>query len=354
MAVSGSIVSGYERESALAKAAMALMAERNIAPTPDNFELFYTYANGTDPVLNRTIDEISTTGRAVSPAEMESLHKRFMRRGDVPEEIDLLASGMRGALAAAQSSLEAAGRDTQAYGATLSAATGELDSERAPDDMRKVMDGLLSATQMMEKRAKTLEDQLQNSSREVDDLKVKLDSVRRESLTDPLTNIANRKSFDTQLKRAIAESRLTNEPVSLLMCDIDHFKQFNDNFGHQTGDQVLRLVAACFTDNVKGQDIPARYGGEEFAVVLPRTALLDAIKVAQKIRLNVQTKRLVKRSTGDVLGTITISIGVAELSSSDVPATLIKRADACLYAAKNAGRNCVIAERDATANSAAA
>jgi diguanylate cyclase len=347
-------VSGYERENALAKAAMEHMAACKVAPTPANFELFYTYANGVNPDLKRTIDEITTTGRAFTAPEMESLHKRFMRRDDMPAEIDQLASGMRGALAAAQSTLEAAGRDTQAYGATLSAATGELGGNNPPGDIRKVMDGLLSATQMMEQRAKTLEDQLQNSSREVDDLKVKLDSVRRESLTDPLTNIANRKSFDMQLKRAISDSRLTGEPMALLMCDIDRFKLFNDNFGHQTGDQVLRLVAACFTDNLKGQDIPARYGGEEFVVVLPKTALKDAVSVAEKIRATVQTKRLIKRSTGDVLGTITISIGVSELSASDVPETLIKRADACLYAAKNAGRNCVIAERDAAANSAAA
>jgi diguanylate cyclase len=170
--------------------------------------------------------------------------------------------------------------------------------------------------------------------------------VRTESLTDPLTQLANRKFFDDTLETAIADARAKNEPLSLMMTDIDHFKNFNDSYGHLTGDQVLRLVAAAVKNNVKGQDTAARYGGEEFAIVLPNTVLRSAMTVADHIRRAVMTKELMKRSTGEHLGRVTISIGVATLHKSDNPQMLIERTDACLYAAKRHGRNRVMSETD--------
>ncbi len=119
---------------------------------------------------------------------------------------------------------------------------------------------------------------------------------------------------------------------------------------------MLRLVAACFSDNVKGRDTAARYGGEEFAVILPETSLANAHLVAEQIRRNVQAKKVVKRSTGETLGAITISLGVASLRPGEHPQDMLRRADQCLYAAKHAGRNKVMAEdsigEDASATAA--
>ena len=134
--------------------------------------------------------------------------------------------------------------------------------------------------------------------------------------------------------------------MSLMLTDIDHFKTFNDSFGHLTGDQVLRLVAMSVKHNVKGKDTAARYGGEEFAVILPNTMLRAAVTVADHIRRAVMAKELMKRSTGENLGRMTISIGVATLRKSDTGQSLIERADTCLYAAKRHGRNRVICETD--------
>jgi diguanylate cyclase len=144
------------------------------------------------------------------------------------------------------------------------------------------------------------------------------------------------------LEKAIAEALETNEAMSLMLTDIDHFKTFNDNFGHLTGDQVLRLVAMSVKHNVKGEDTTARYGGEEFAVILPNTILRAAVTVAEHIRRAVMAKELVKLSTGEHLGRMTISIGVATLRKGDTGQSLIERADTCLYAAKRHGRNRVI------------
>ena len=165
-------------------------------------------------------------------------------------------------------------------------------------------------------------------------------------MTDPLTGIGNRKYFDRAVADAVALAISEGEPLSLLMFDIDHFKSFNDNYGHLTGDQVLRLVAMSLKQTIKGQDITARYGGEEFAVVLPNTALRQALAVADHIRRAVMAKELKKKSTGEILGRVTISVGVSMLRRGDTPDSLIERADACLYAAKRNGRNRVICEAD--------
>jgi diguanylate cyclase (GGDEF)-like protein len=192
-----------------------------------------------------------------------------------------------------------------------------LGGERSPADVRKLVEGLIAATRAMEHRAKSLEGELQASSQQVSELRDKLADVRKESLTDPLTCIANRKAFDEAARSALAAVTDEEEEVALLLCDIDHFKNFNDTWGHQTGDQVLRLVAACLSENVKGRDTAARYGGEEFAVLLRGTSLEAATRVANQIRTTVEHKKLVKKSTGDVLGTITISIGVAQIGRGE-------------------------------------
>jgi diguanylate cyclase len=198
----------------------------------------------------------------------------------------------------------------------------------------------------MEEANQNLELRLSASKQEINQLQENLEVVRTESLTDPLTSLSNRKYFDQALVSAIAEAAADNEAMSLLLTDIDHFKKFNDTYGHLTGDQVLRLVALSVKQNVKGQDIAARYGGEEFVVILPNTVLRSAVTVADHIRRAVMSKELMKRSTGEHLGRVTISVGVATLRRGDSPQTLIGRADACLYAAKRSGRNRVICESD--------
>ena len=119
----------------------------------------------------------------------------------------------------------------------------------------------------MEISNRQLEERLSASKLEINELQENLEAVRIESLTDPLTQLANRKFFDITLEKTIAEAFERNEPLALILTDIDHFKAFNDSFGHLTGDQVLRLVAMSVKHNVKGKDTAARYGGEEFAVI---------------------------------------------------------------------------------------
>ena len=328
----------------MAKAALALMAERDVDPCPENFQLFYAYAAGENPAVSRAVSGLIAQRAPFTPQVLESLRDRYFRSERLDTTMQDIGAEITGAIKGVLDKIAAAERHTEDYGRRLSAASGALDGDHEPAQLQILVKSLLGATQAMEARTRTLEEELQRSSHEVTELRTKLDVVRRESLIDPLTGICNRKAFDSELADAIAQARSDNEPLSLFMCDIDHFKTFNDTWGHQTGDQVLRLVAQCLSENVKGRDTAARYGGEEFVVIVRQAPLKAAMSLADQIRARVEAKWLVKRSTGDTLGRLTISIGVAQLDERDGPADILQRADACLYAAKNSGRNRVVGE----------
>ena len=335
----------HDREQAFAKSAIALMGEANVPATPDNFELFYAYAAGENPGLMQVMRGLIESKKPFTPEQISDLRARCLSGARTAVAMENLGGDMGSLISDVMDRLETASRDTANYKAALTAATGQLGAERSPADLRKLVEGLVAATRAMEQRAKALEGELQISSQQVHELRGKLDDVRKESMTDPLTQIANRKAFDEAVKGALT-GVAENEEVSLLICDIDHFKKFNDSWGHQTGDQVLRLVAACLSENTKGRDTAARYGGEEFAVLLRGTGLSAATMVADQIRETVESKKLVKKSTGDVLGTITISIGVAQFAPGEAVEAVIRRADSCLYGAKSHGRNLVVNQND--------
>ena len=334
-----------DREQALAKTAIALMGECAVIPSPENFELFYAYAAGENPSVTQVIGAMVAAKKPFTADILADLRLRCLSGARAARAMDTVGTSMSQTIDTVLVKLEAAGRHTEAYSSQLSAAGGALDAGQSPADMRELVANLMAATKAMESKTKALESELQKSSEQVTELRGKLDDVRKESLTDPLTGISNRKAFDAAMETAML-ALAEGEHVSLMMCDIDHFKKFNDTWGHQTGDQVLRLVANCLSDNVKGRDTAARYGGEEFGVLLRGTNLADATHVANQIREAVEGRKLVKKSTGDVLGTITISIGVAQFAPGDSIETVIRRADACLYGAKQSGRNVVINQDD--------
>ncbi|WP_421860960.1 GGDEF domain-containing protein [Parvibaculum sp.] len=196
----------------------------------------------------------------------------------------------------------------------------------------------------MEQRSTELEEHLQATKKELNELQENLEKAHSEARTDGLTGLNNRKAFDEALTRELENAAQTGEPLCLAIGDIDHFKKFNDTFGHRTGDQVLRLVASCLKSGALNGHIAARYGGEEFAVIMPATEVASAETIANGVRETVQARELVKRSTGESLGRVTMSLGIAQFQPGDTAASIVERADACLYEAKRNGRNRVIVE----------
>jgi diguanylate cyclase len=343
----------HQRTMAFADIALGQIRALHLPASPRHFEIWYTYATGYSPSLNQMINETLARNGTLSEADIEKLHETYISSNRLTDRIDHVNSQVMGEIEQVMAMIGAAAGNASTYSQNLASVTKSLGIAADEPALRAIVEGLVQATKDMERNNQALEARLSASKQEVNQLQENLEAVRTESLTDPLTTLANRKYFDQALTKAIAEARDNEQPLALLMSDIDHFKRFNDTYGHLTGDQVLRLVATSMKQNVKGQDIAARYGGEEFVIVLPNTRLQHAVTLADQIRCAVMTKELKKRSTGENLGRVTISIGTAALRASDTPQMLIERADTCLYAAKRAGRNCVVSEDHASAGAAA-
>ncbi len=336
----------HERTMAFADIAFGQIKALRQEASPRNYEIWYTYATGYSPSLNQKINETLAQSGTLSDADLEQIYETYLSPTRLNDRIDKVGEQVMGEIEQVMAMVDAAVGTATSYSESLADVTQQLGQSKDREGLRSIVESLVQTAKEMEQSNQKLEARLTASKQEINVLQENLEVVRTESLTDPLTQLANRKYFDTTLERAIVDSRAKNEALTLLLTDIDHFKNFNDSFGHLTGDQVLRLVAMSLKQNVKGQDTAARYGGEEFAVVLPNTVLRSAITVADHIRRAVMTKELMKRSTGEHLGRVTISIGVATLHKGDTVQSLIERADTCLYAAKRHGRNRVICETD--------
>ncbi len=337
---------------AIAARAFELMTEHGIAPLPRNFEIWFAYASETNPDLTIAINAIIDRQQAFTDEISADLYEQFYGISAMGDMMGEVGERMRAQLDDVVDFVTRSAKDTSDYGETLSGMTGQLSSlSDGTGSDTTIMDQLLAATRKMASRTKELESKLQSSSHEISQLRNTLDSVRIQSVTDPLTGLANRRRFDEALVQALETSA---QGLCLLMCDVDHFKKINDTYGHQTGDQILKLVAQCLKKVARDDDITARYGGEEFALILPGTTVKNALAVAERARRSVEAVRIVKRSTGEALGPVTISIGLATAQPEDTPVSLIERADACLYAAKQTGRNRVMSENEPSANRAAA
>ncbi|MBC9881623.1 GGDEF domain-containing protein [Bradyrhizobium sp. INPA01-394B] len=337
-----------EHERTLAFAEVALGQIRSLKQTaiPRNYEIWYVYATGYNAPLNKIINETLARNGKLSEADLEQIYDTYLSHIKTTDRIDKVGARVIGEIDDVMKVLSDALGMTGSYDASLAGATENLSSAKSAAQIQAIVEALLRSTGEMRETNKALEDRLTLSKNEISNLQLSLEAIRAESLTDPLTGLGNRKYFDRMIGMAVQSALASGEPLSLLLFDIDHFKSFNDSYGHLTGDQVLRLVGLSLKQTIKGQDITARYGGEEFAVVLPNTGIRQALTVADHIRRAVMAKELKKKSTGEILGRVTISVGVSLLKEGDDTDALIERADACLYAAKRNGRNRVICEVD--------
>lgn len=167
------------------------------------------------------------------------------------------------------------------------------------------------------------------------------ETLQNQSIRDPLTGLFNRRYLEESFNQEILRAQRQQHPIGVIMLDIDHFKQFNDTFGHDAGDYVLRVVAEVLKNSVRGSDIACRYGGEEMTLIMPELSLPAICDRAEAIRTAISQLHL--NHNGQNLNTLTASIGVACFPQhGTTPMAVIKAADGALYRAKANGRNCAI------------
>lgn len=329
----------------LSKQSLNEIAKRKLLPVPENYAIFYHMAVGQDSELLRELENIDKNNVPFTSQTTSYLFKKYViadRNANIVHDAAASANRLLGDVLRAVGQF---GKDTSNYNEGVDGYMTKLAVDIPDENVQKMVKDLLSASAEIRKQGEDLNQKLQQSRAEIEDLKKNLDQVTSESQRDFLTGVFNRKAYDRMLEEQIHEAKSHGKDMCLLMIDIDHFKQFNDKFGHLLGDEVLKIVAKALTDSVRGRDIVARYGGEEFSVVLPDTPLAGAVKVAETIRKAIAARELKRRDNGESYGVITVSIGVSLLRhGSDNTQSLIKRADEALYLSKNRGRNRVTTE----------
>ena len=332
----------YEYARSIAEKAMRSMEEQLVPLTPNNFHVWFNYWLGEPPVLKRAIDIVIGNKRKFDAAINRGLYVNYIGSKASDEAVAYKVSQqLHSVLASAQHFLSTAIDDNRSHMAAISDVADQTD---AGTDPKVLIRGLIDELNKAATRAAKLEVSFQEKQRELDTIRDSLAESEERARTDTLTGLANRRALDEFLRKTQTAAMEKGEPFSALLIDVDHFKRFNDDFGHEVGDQVLKLLAKLLSERLREGDLPARYGGEELAVVLPGAALAAASEVGERIRRAVSEGQITRRSTGEKLPGITVSIGVAQFRNGEPLADLIDRCDRALYLAKRSGRNRVQAE----------
>jgi diguanylate cyclase len=323
----------------LARIALDMMVRHKVWPTPLNYELWLRCAGEPRSPLALEIERMAAAGAPFTDATCEVLAATHLPKSRLTDEIRDAGDQLSRELDTVSRAIQAAHRSSQAYGATLADATSELSEQNDTGSLKTIVSGLSGATRQVEEENRVLQKQLKESTNEVHQLRDHLAQVRRDATTDALTNLANRKAFDAELHHAHQAAARSGACMTLAVLDIDHFKRFNDTWGHQTGDQVLRYVGSVLGRVGAAPRFAARYGGEEFAIIFPGEKAAAVHGMLQDVIQEVASRTLRRRSTNEELGAITVSGGVAELKAGETAHALLERADAALYASKRGGRN---------------
>jgi diguanylate cyclase len=323
----------------LARRALVGMEQHKVWPTPLNYELWLHFVGHPGGALAQEIERLLSSGEAITEEVSEGLAATYLPKARLNEQIRDAGDLLSRELTSVAEAIQKAKLSNEHYGQTLAGAGKSLDDDLDAAALKLTIESLSGATRRVQRENVTLEKKLADSAAEVTRLKEHLEQVRRDATTDALTNLANRKAFDEELGRACAEAVEKGEPLSLAVIDIDHFKNFNDTWGHQTGDQVIRYVSSVIGRMAPPPRFAARYGGEEFAMIFPRERGQEVVDTLEEIRVEVSSRILKRRSTNEDLGAVTVSAGFAEMLPGECVETLLERADAALYASKRTGRN---------------
>jgi diguanylate cyclase len=245
-------------------------------------------------------------------------------------------------------SLQSADSEVSRYEASLDECVEELSDDMSADQFKNMIHALAKSTKRMHEGSTILHAHLDQSREEVKLLKQELQRAKTMAKTDPMTGLTNRAGFKDSMDELRSEHDDKSARHSLMIADIDKFKNVNDSYGHLFGDKIIKFVAIALDSLTRGKDITARFGGEEFVVVLPETGIKGGLAVSESIRKKIQRGRIYNPKTKKEIERITISIGVTEFDIGEDIDAVIERADAALYRAKEGGRNRVeIAELQA-------
>lgn len=332
-------VGTFEDAAERLRRAVPLMVQYKVPVTPINYALWFSYVGDDRPALKSRMDALLKTYGTCPDSVGDALFREHYPEytGDDTRQLSRELEQLVGALSGDVTQL----RDgTESLGETLDACSRQLTAPGTAEGLEALVETLARETSSVRATAGAVGRHLDEAEAEIARLRRELERAKSQALNDALTGLANRRAFDADLAQ-ISRAPAAPGQLCLVLADVDHFKKFNDTFGHALGDQVLKLVASVLNKGASEQISAYRYGGEEFAL-LCMTGPELAGRTADTLRGAIEKLRLKDKKSGAALSHITASFGVAALQPDEAVDALIERADKALYRAKEGGRNQVV------------
>lgn len=325
-----------------------VFAEQAITPSPINYQVWYEYFKGDKPKFRQQMDAILNDPFGFDDRTGRRLFDEYLKDDEPSRDLDRVFKRLLDAMVKKLTSwtekLESQTQELDRYASSLS------EPNIDPEKLKKITDSILHATYDIRNDNLSVQQDLVSTTQEVQTLRQQLIEARAETMRDELTELGNRKAFNIRLDELTEELAEQPEQLHLILMDIDHFKTFNDRYGHLVGDSVLRYFANLMRKQQKPENTLCRYGGEEFAIIMSPTDFEQAKASAEKLRQSLKVAKLKRRGTTEVLPEITASFGIAQYRQGESIENFVQRADDMLYRAKQQGRDQVVTEFDSPNN----
>lgn len=325
------------------KSAFQHIQKHGTPPDPVVYALWYAYASRTPSGVNAAVDQLIASGRALDSFELNEIYREFIADNKEDQAQQAIGDEFEKSLKQVSSLIESGVSQNEQFCSTLQG----LESKPCVSEeqgVSKLLSHLISESQKMADASTKLTQGLKASQAHVARLNAELETVRKQSLTDPLTGVANRRAFENRLQWQVEEARTRRAGFCLVLADLDEFKLINDHYGHPTADTVLQKFAADLVECVRGEELVFRYGGDEFAILLPELELTAAYNMMVSIKHRFEQSRLPDNVLDACGPRATASFGISIYRPHFTVSRMIEEADTALHRAKTSGRNRVCAE----------
>lgn len=319
--------------------ALRLLRAQGLAPNPKNYAVFYAYILGTHEPLARRVDRLINKSCTISDYDLAEIFEQHLRSEDGADEQDRLQQGVESEVETALSHIKEGAARSERFTTLLDEVEQDLPNAVAADNLEGAVLHLARENRIMARHSRELAAKLNASHQKIGELNRQLNAAQRQSCEDPMTGLANRRAFDAELALEVERAMQCQTSLCLALCDLDHFKQVNDRFGHVVGDSVIKHFSELLRQMSGSDFFVARYGGEEFAILMPNQTVGAAANFCERIRTRLESTRLVVRNSRQQLGAITASFGIGAFVNGLDTDELIRNADNELYRAKRGGRN---------------
>ncbi len=328
-----------EQAARYLREAVPLMVKYRIPPTPYNYALWYSYVSNRDPKLKTAIDSTLASHGTCPTSASEALFRDHIIADQLAEGQDL-QHNLKAILSELRTQVDGALEGAEDFHQLLESSSHSLEKNPDQLDLMGLISTLAQGTQQVSDSNRVFRNWMAETQKEMEQLREALKSSKLEAERDPLTGLHNRRSFERHMDELMRSGGC--EGRCLVLVDIDHFKSFNDSYGHQVGDKVIKRVATLLQDALTGNELAVRFGGEEFLLLLDQSDSVEATARAEAMRTLLETIVLKDRRAGRDVRRITASFGIAACGDSESLGDWLERADKALYRAKDQGRNRVI------------